>query len=122
MRATGGLRKQWEIGVKSKSESSPPLPHTRHSPIGGLAGRLNSPIGGLKFQQVFLEREGGDEAHSGPSTSIGIKYKRTAVGIQVKLINSPPLTCPSPGKQAEDNYEALLLHVHLTADCLYART
>jgi len=62
----------------------PPLPHNRHSPIGGLTGRLKSPIGGLKFQQAFLEGEGGDEAHSGPSTTIGIKYKRTAVGIWVK--------------------------------------
>jgi len=49
VRATGGLRKQWEFGVKSKLSHLPPLPHTRHSPIGGLTGRLNSPIGGLKF-------------------------------------------------------------------------
>jgi len=49
VRATGGLRKQWELGVKSKVESCTPLPHTWHSPIGGLTGRLNSPIGGLKF-------------------------------------------------------------------------
>jgi len=63
LRATGGLRKQWELGVKSKVESSTPLPYTWHSPIGGLTGRLNSPIGGLISR---LCREGDMRLTLGP--------------------------------------------------------
>jgi len=68
--------------VKSKVESYTPLPHTSHSPIVGLTGGLNSPIGGLKFRP-FLCVGGGDKAHSGPSSPMGIKFKWRAVGIQV---------------------------------------
>jgi len=53
VRAIGGLRKQLELGVESKVESSTPRPHTWHSPIGGFTGRLNSPIGGLTSRLKF---------------------------------------------------------------------
>jgi len=53
LRATGGLRRQWELGVKSKAESSSLLPHTWHSLIGGHTGRLNSLIGGVTSRLKF---------------------------------------------------------------------
>jgi len=37
VRATGGLRKQWELGVKNKVESSTPPPlHLAPIPLVGL--------------------------------------------------------------------------------------
>jgi len=47
--------------------------------IGLLAG-LTLPLVG----SLAACGGGGHEAHSGPSTPIGIKFKRKAVGIQVK--------------------------------------
>jgi len=72
VRATGGLRKQRELGVKSKVESSTtPSPTLGTLPLVGLLAGCTLPLVG----SLAGCGGGGHEAHSGPSTPIGIRCK-----------------------------------------------